>query len=1067
MSGYYWDQHLYVVFASPKALSLGYVADSDPLEEDLEEDPNEDLGDYRADGDDDDDEEEGEEAFEEDEEEKEEHLALAESTTLPAIDLAPQLRIQRHLRLTSYRTSMIRSRAASAPPVPSPRLCKARISIRPQTSMAATTETLIAAIPSLPLPLPSPPLPLTAPSSPLLLLATDRREDIPEADVPPRKRLCLTSLTPRFEVGETSAAAAARQPGLDNTHATDYSFVDTVDATPGSPMSREVGYGIMDVWDDMVRDMEERAPTTLEELSQRVTDLVATLARDTHEMYVRFEDAQDDKSLKRARVNMLFRDRRYHLHTAMLLESEARHAHQAWSQAMDCNRVVHAELLAYRAEGHDMTREPEPARDLEPQDGPSGAGSSSQGVADALAEYEAHRSSGNDDDSHESESGKRIERAARECTYSDFLKCQPLNFKGTEGVVSLTQGFEKMEPVFHISKCTVACQIKFATFTLFGNALTWWNSHVKIVGHEVAYGMTWKTLKKMITDKYCPRGEIKKLEIKLWNLKVKGTDMLSYNQRFQELALICGRMFLEESDEVEKYIHTFADRQAENKKKLDDNSRNNQNQQQPFKRQNVARAYTAGPGEKKVYGGSKPMCLKFNYHHDGQCALKCTKCKRTDHLAQDCRSPAAAANNQRASRANQRVFTCFECRAQGHYKRDYPKLKNNNRINQARNSGATARAYVVRNAGRNLDANVVTGTFLLNNRYASILFDTSADRSFLYTAFSSLINIVPTTLDHDYDVELADGKIVRVNTIIRGCTLNFLNHPFNIDLMPVELGSFDIIIRMDCNSGHESRLNIISCTKTQKYLLKGCHVFLAHVTTKKAEDKSEEKRLEDVPIVRDFPELFLEDLSVPHLEELRSCLSRRRMDHSGCEHEEHFKLILELLKKDELYAKFSKCKFWIPKKELNMRQRRWLELLSDYDCEIHYHPRKANVVADALSRKERIKPLRVRALVMIIGLDLPKQILEAQTEARKPKNLKAEDVGGMLVETLRESENPKKENLEPLADGTLCLNNRSWLPCYGDLRTLIMHESCKLKYFVHSGSDKMYQDMKKLYCGPT
>ncbi|GKB83169.1 putative reverse transcriptase domain-containing protein, partial [Tanacetum coccineum] len=153
-------------------------------------------------------------------------------------------------------------------------------------------------------------------------------------------------------------------------------------------------------------------------------------------------------------------------------------------------------------------------------------------------------------------------------------------------------------------------------------------------------------------------------------------------------------------------------------------------------------------------------------------------------------------------------------------------------------------------------------------------------------------------------------------------------------------------------------------------------------------------------------------------------------------------------------------------KELNMRQRRWLELLSDYDCNICYHLGKANVIADALSRKEREPPLRVRALVMTIRLDLPKQILNAQIEVRKPKNIKNEDVGGMLVEISKDPEKFRMEKLEPRADGTLCFNGRSWLPCYGSLRTVIMHESHKSKYYIHPGSDKMNQDLKKLYWWP-
>ncbi|GJR94006.1 putative reverse transcriptase domain-containing protein [Tanacetum coccineum] len=207
------------------------------------------------------------------------------------------------------------------------------------------------------------------------------------------------------------------------------------------------------------------------------------------------------------------------------------------------------------------------------------------------------------------------------------------------------------------------------------------------------------------------------------------------------------------------------------------------------------------------------------------------------------------------------------------------------------NQKAAGIAFALGGGEANQDSNVITGMFLLNNRYASILFDYSDDRNFVSTTFSSLIDIVPTALDIKYAVELADGKIIGADTIIRGCTLNLLNYPFNINLMPIELGSFDIIIDMDwlskynamiiCDKkivripyGNETQtiqgniidgrsasiLNIISCTKTQKYIQKVCHVFLAQITEKKAEDKSEEKPLKDVPIVRDFPKVFPEEL---------------------------------------------------------------------------------------------------------------------------------------------------------------------------------------------------------------
>ncbi|GKB80757.1 putative reverse transcriptase domain-containing protein [Tanacetum coccineum] len=465
-----------------------------------------------------------------------------------------------------------------------------------------------------------------------------------------------------------------------------------------------------------------------------------------------------------------------------------------------------------------------------------------QGVTAALAALDANRST-NGDDSHVSGTGvRRTERVAREYTYPDFMKCQPLNFKGTERVVELIQWFKKMEIVFSISNCSVENQIKFSTCTLLAGALTWWNSHVRTVGHDVAYAMTWTDLKNKMTDKYCPRVEIKKLEAEL--------------------------MFPEESNKIERYVGGLSDMihgsVVASKPKIMQEAIEIATKLMDKK----IRTFVERSGEKKSYVGSKPLCIKCNYHHDGPCAPKCHKCNRVRHLACDCRSTANAntANNQKGIGAGQKP-TCYECGAHGHFKRDCPKLKNNNCSNQARNGNAPAKVYAVGRAGTNPDSNVVTGTFLLNNHYDSVLFDTGVDRSFVSTAFSSQIDITPTALDHYYDVELADGRIIRLNTILRGCTLKFLNHPFNIDLMPVELGSLDVIMGMDwlakyqavivcaekivripwgnetlivhgdkSKRGNGTRLNIISCTKTQKYMLKGCQVFFAHVTTKETED---------------------------------------------------------------------------------------------------------------------------------------------------------------------------------------------------------------------------------------
>ncbi|GKB92628.1 putative reverse transcriptase domain-containing protein, partial [Tanacetum coccineum] len=447
---------------------------------------------------------------------------------------------------------------------------------------------------------------------------------------------------------------------------------------------------------------------------------------------------------------------------------------------------------------------------------------------------------------------------ARECTYQDFLKCQPLSFNGTEGVVGLTRWFEKMETVFHISNCPEKYQVKYATCTLLNSALTWWNSHKKTIGIEAAYAMSWAELIKLMTKVYCPRNEVQKIETELWNMVVKGNDLTTYTRRFQELVLLCTRMVPNEEDKFERFVGGYA-RSAENKRRLENNPRDNRGQQPVFKRQNVrgqnmAIAYTARNNEKKEYVGSPPYCNKCKLHHVGSCTVGCGNCKSVGHITRDY-TVIITPNTQRALVGNQPGILCYECGRPRHFRKDCPKLRNQNRgnktgnkngnktENQTRGNEATKKAYAIGGGGANPDSNIVMGMFLLNDFYASMLFDSGADRSFVLSTFSVLLDVAPSTLDTSYAVELADGRILETNVVLRGCTLGLLFHLFDIDLMPVELGSFDVIIGRS-----KSKLNIISCTKSQKYIQKGCQVYLAQVTSKKTEDKSEEKRLEDVPI---------------------------------------------------------------------------------------------------------------------------------------------------------------------------------------------------------------------------
>ncbi|GJW84200.1 putative reverse transcriptase domain-containing protein [Tanacetum coccineum] len=1021
--------------ASPVALSPGYMPDSDP-----EEDSEEEHADYPTDGGDDDDEpsdddddddtdDEDKEPFEDegDDKEDEEHLAPANSSAIPITRLR---KARKTVRLEPPMSASMEACIAEHTVAPTPPLPVASL-LLPLPSPLTTSPTNAGA----PLGYKAYGIQMRAASPPLLLPSTSHRTDIPEADMPPRKRESwLWLLRSRFKI--------------------DGAFSSETEL--------------------------------LEGVNQRVTELDTTVRQRTEEFQVRFEEAHDDRAFLRARVNILFRDRPYHHHTAMALDREAIYARIAWTSSEERSTAIEAHVRTLEAQvatliahttslqtqltkalGHIKILE---ARDPEPQDGPAKAVSSC--VAAALAERDADRSR-NGNISHGSGTGRRRQvTTQRECTYTDFFKCQPMNFKGTEGVVGLTQWVEKMEYVFLISNCAIASQVKYASCTLQGSALTWWNSHIRA---ELA----------LMCDRMFPE-ESAKVERYVSGLPdmIHSSVKASKPQSMEEAIDFATEM-------MDKKMLSAAEHQAENKRNFKDTSRNSQNQQQPFKRNNIGHSA-------RNYKGR----------------------------------PAANNNNQRAQGENPRGITCFECGVQGHFRSDCPKLKNGNQGNRVENGNAVARAYAVGTAETNLKSNVV--------------------------------------IDHGYDVELADGRIIwgipptrqvefQIDLIpgavpvaqapyrLAPSEMNELSDqlkelfdkgfirpsfsPWGAPVLFVKKkdGSFRIYI----DYRELNKLTVKNCYPLPRIddlfdQLHGLSVY------SKIDLRSGYHQLRDMPFgLTNAPAVFMELMNrvcKPYLDKFVIVFIDDILIYSKNqqEHEEHLKLILELLKKEQLYAKFSKCEFWIPKVQflghvIDSYYQRFIEGFSkivklmtkltqkkvkfdwgdkakiafqlikqklcsapimalpegsedfivycdasikgDYDCEIRYHLGKANVVVNALSRKER-ELLQVRALVMTIGLDLPNQILEAQTEARKPENLKSEDVGGMLIENSKDLEKPRKEKLEPRMDGTLCFNNRSWLPCYGDLRTLVMHESHKSKYFVHPGSDKMYQDMKQLYWWP-
>ncbi|GKD12321.1 putative ribonuclease H-like domain-containing protein, partial [Tanacetum coccineum] len=401
------------------------------------------------------------------------------------------------------------------------------------------------------------------------------------------------------------------------------------------------------------------------------------------------------------------------------------------------------------------------------------------------------------------------------CSYKEFLACNPKEYDGKGGAVVLTRWIEKMENVQDMSGCSVNQKVKYTASLFVGKALTWWNSQIYTLSHEVTIIMLWDDFKYMMIEEFCPSHEIQKLETELCNHAMVGVGHVAYTDRFHELArLIFGAL----TDEA---VRNGSIKEVE-------------------KRVNVGEPSK----DRSCKDKNGPCRTCFNYNCPG-------------HLAKDCRGVPRNVNSVNAK--NPTVRACYECGSTDHVRSACPRLNRaqepeGNRPNQvaANNGGqgrgnqgnqARGRAFMLGAEEARQDLNIVTGTFTLNDHFATTLFDSGADYSFVSTTFIPLLGLEPNDLGFRYEIEIASGQLVEIDKVIKGCKLEIEGHVFDIDLIPFGHGSFDMIIGMDWLSNYKAEII--------------CH------------EKASDKKQEEIVVVRDFPEVFPDDLSgLPPIREI-------------------------------------------------------------------------------------------------------------------------------------------------------------------------------------------------------
>nr|GEV15725.1 putative reverse transcriptase domain-containing protein [Tanacetum cinerariifolium] len=662
---------------------------------------------------------------------------------------------------------------------------------------------------------------------------------------------------------------------------------------PRCHLAREVGYGIRDTWVDLAEAVLEIAPMIMEEMQQaEMAELRETDRRRKTQMV---ETLQVMGDMKQEMGDM---------QTELLaLQEQPRRARQPGEDARVPN---------HQDAPRDADRPNIPPNNTNPNN-------MTPKSVQAMIDQALLRNSTNVDRSHSSyEDNRRNVQTARPRFYADFMKCQPLNFKVTEGVVSLTRWIEKMESIFQITSCAIENQ-----------------------------------------------GEIKKLEIELWNLKVKGNDVPSYTEHFQELTLICTKFVANKTKKIDKYIDEIPDNiygsvKASKPKTLDETIELANDLMDP-----KLRTYA-----ERQTNNKRKADDSFRNNHG--------------NFARDCRSSGNTniANAQRDNRENPKGNGCFECGAPRHFMRDCPKLKNKDGEIDESNDGRESWLTII--SCSKAQENMAKGCQIF---LAQISAKKEEDKSegkqlkdekkehkeHLKAIFELLkkeelgIHVDPAKIE-----SIKDWASPKIPTEIRQF-LGLAGYYQSAPILALPEGSKDFVVH--CDASHKGLgVVLMQREKVITYASRQLQVYEKNHTTHDLELGSVVFALK---IWRHY---------------LYGTKCTMFTDHKSLQH------ILD-------------------QKELNMRQQRWLEFLSDYDYDIRYHPGKANVVADTLSRKERIGPLRVRALVMTIVLDLPKRVLEAQIEALKLENLKNEDVDISMSTTYHlETDGQSERTIQTLED---------------------------------------------------